>query len=354
MAGDLLIYGANGYTGRLIAERALTRGLRPILAGRRREAVQPLADRLALPARAFELGDAGAVRRGLEGVSAVISAAGPFFRTWRPLVTACLAAGVHYLDVTGEILVFESVLAKRGAAEEAGVCLVSGVGMDVVPTDCLAAMLAERLPSARSLTLALYATGGFSPGALKTMIAGLPRGGWARIGGRIQPVPVLWRVEPVPFPSGRRTAVSFPWGDVSTAYHTTGIPDVAVLMALPARMRRALRVLDLARPVLARPGVQRLLAAAVERGVKGQGAEARARSRVEVWGEVRAASGEVVTGALTGPNGYAFTADSAVRAAERVLAGQVAPGAWTPARAFGPGFVAECDGIRVLPFEQRF
>src|SRR6059058_4580809 len=150
-----LIYGANGYTGELIAREAVRRGHRPILAGRHAERIEPLAGELQCPWRVFDLLDA----KEVEGVALVLHCAGPFVHTSAPMVRACLAAGTHYLDITGEITVFESIMAIDAEARRRGVTLLPGVGFDVVPTDCLAAMLARRLPDADDLTLAFYSKG---------------------------------------------------------------------------------------------------------------------------------------------------------------------------------------------------
>ncbi len=103
----LLIYGANGYTGALVASRAVERGLRPTLAGRSAEGVSAVAGRLGLPWRAVSLGDERGLDAALQGHAAVIHCAGPFEQTSRPMASACLRGGVHYLDITGEIAVFE-------------------------------------------------------------------------------------------------------------------------------------------------------------------------------------------------------------------------------------------------------
>src|SRR5262249_9109202 len=115
-----MLYGANGYTGRITAELAVKRGERPILAGRREEAVRALAERLGLEWRIFALSEPAAVRAGLRGVAAVAHMAGPFSTASRPMVDACLEAHAHYLDITGEIAVLEAVLAREAEAKLAG------------------------------------------------------------------------------------------------------------------------------------------------------------------------------------------------------------------------------------------
>jgi saccharopine dehydrogenase (NAD+, L-lysine-forming) len=337
-----MIYGANGYTGEIVAEAAAARGDRPILAGRREDAVRPLAEKLGCPHRVFDLG--GDVAAGLDGVAVVLHCAGPFSRTSKPMVDACLARGVHYLDITGEIAVFEACHARSGEARTAAVILMPGVGFDVVPSDCLAASLAAKLPGATLLQLAFTGLGELSAGTAKTMLEGLPSGGAVRKDGKITRVPAAWKTMTVPFHDHERTAVTIPWGDVSTAYHSTGIPNIETYVALPRRMIRGMKLASMFRGLLKLGPVQRMAARMVERRVKGPDAEARATGKSELWGRVADDSGREVQGTLTTPESYRFTAISALAAVDRVLAGGIAPGAHTPSTAFGASFVASLDG----------
>ena len=149
-----MIYGANGYTGGLAARVATDRRLSPILAGRHAGPVRSLADDLGCESRVFDLRDPAVVATNLQGVAAVLHCAGPFSATSRPMLDACLRAGTHYLDITGEIAVFEDIHSRGREIIEAGIIAIPGVGFDVVPTDCLAAMLKRELPSATHLKLA--------------------------------------------------------------------------------------------------------------------------------------------------------------------------------------------------------
>lgn len=160
MSERILIYGANGYTGTLVAQRAVERGLRPVLAGRNADAVGAVARRLDLPHIAINLDDVAGLEAALHGRVAVIHCAGPFSKTSRPMANACLRTGVHYIDITGEIAVFEELHARDGEARAAGVMLLPGAGFDVVPSDCLAVHLKRRLPEATHLALAFRGLGG--------------------------------------------------------------------------------------------------------------------------------------------------------------------------------------------------
>jgi short subunit dehydrogenase-like uncharacterized protein len=258
------------------------------------------------------------------------------------MVDACLAAGVHYLDITGEIAVFESILARGAAAREAGVVLLPGIGFDVVPTDCLAAQLHTRLPDATHLDLAFVAEGGgWSRGTLATMIESLPHAGAMRRNGRIVPLPLAAESMEIELPVGRRTVMSIAWGDVATAFHTTGIPNIRTFTGVPTR---EVQLLQKARPLLPLAGwkpVKHLLQLWVRRTVTGPTADQRQRARTWIWGTARNAAGRSVTLHFSTAEGYALTARAAIEGAVRVEAGNLAAGVWTPARAFGAQFIGE-------------
>jgi len=334
-----LIYGANGYTGELIAREAARRGQRPVLAARNAEAVRGLATELGLEHRVFSLDDPRAVDEGIRGMPAVLHCAGPFARTFQPMAEACLRARAHYLDVTGEIDVFERLAAKDEDARAAGVMLLPGVGFDVVPSDCLAAHLKRRLPSATHLVLAFHSVGGLSRGTATTMIENIHRGGLIRRNGVLTPVPAAWKTRTVDFGRGPRTVVSIPWGDVATGYHSTGTPNIEVYITATGPVLLAMKASRRLRPLLARSFVQSFLKKRVRSGAPGPNAEQRARGRTILWGEVTDPAGQRASARLHGPEGYTFTMRTALAAVEKALAGAAPPGFQTPSKAYGPDFV---------------
>lgn len=340
---ELLIYGANGFTGSLIAERANARGLRPILAGRNREALEPLAKQLGLAFRVFDLESEALVREGLRGARAVLHCAGPYSKTSRPMLDACLKERVHYLDITGEYTVLEDVLARDGEARAAGIVAIPAVGFDVVPTDCMAASLAAALPGAVRLELAFGGEMEPSPGTAKTTVENLHVGALVRENGAIVTLKKP-RTRDIPFASGTRFAMSIPWGDLVTAYHSTGIPNVTVYMVIPRAAARAAGLLRFWAPLLRLKPVIGFLQREVETRAKGPSEEHRRTSRMSVWGRAEDAAGHAVEGQLEVPEGYELTVVSALASVERVLAGAVPPGATTPSRAFGPDFVTKLPG----------
>jgi short subunit dehydrogenase-like uncharacterized protein len=341
MLTSWLLYGANGYTGELIAREAVRRGLRPILAGRSAEKIEPLARELGLEHRIFDVEHAD-----LSGVAAVLHCAGPFLRTSKPMVDACLAAGVHYLDITGELEVFEAIMARDAEAKQRNVTLVPGVGFDVVPTDCLAAMLKRKLPEATELWLAFHAPGmGVSRGTMKTMLEGAGYGSAIRRNGKIERVPLLFDVREIPFAGGKRLAVAIPWGDVSTAYHTTGIGNIRVFSARsPKSVARLRRIAPLLALLRLRPFLR--LAQKLADRRTGPSETTRTTARVHLWGRAFNADREA-TMTIETPEGYHLTVQSSLAAVEHIISEPVRAGAFTPAKRFGADFVRSLDGVTV-------
>lgn len=342
-----MIYGAYGYTGRLIAQEALARGHRPLLAGRRREPLEEMAHDLDLPFVAFDLEDRTAADAALLGQRLVIHCAGPFVHTSAPMVEACLRNGVHYLDITGEIPVFEAIFEKDQEAKEKKVALLPGVGFDVVPSDCLARYVADRLPGAQKLELFIDAGASTSRGTTRSMLESLPRGGLLRRGGKLVPATLGEGQRTVRFTSGTKDVLPIPWGDLSTAWRSTGIPDITTLMASPPGAAAALRHLGpLATKLMENRTLRRIFDTLAGDFAAGPDAEARKRGSSEIHARAEK-NGTVVEAWVTLPEPYHFTAMAAVHIAERVLA-EHPSGALTPAMAFGADLVLEVPGVRRL------
>lgn len=337
-----MIYGANGYTGELIAREAVRRGERPVLAGRSAERVEKLARELGCEARVFDL-----EQIDLTGISLVLHCAGPFVRTSMPMVLACLDARAHYLDITGEVGVFEAIFALDDAARKSGVVLLPGAGFDVVPTDCLAAMLHERLPDATELWLAFNSNRGHvSRGTMNTVIESMGEGGLIRRHGQLEKVPTLFDVREIPFANGKRLAMTIPWGDLATAYRTTGIPNIRVYRGASPRAVARMRRIRTLEPLLRNRVAKALLRKLINRR-DGPSAEERAAAHMDLWGRAANAGGVEVTQTMRIVEGYTFTVLAALAAVARVRTSPPAPGALTPAKAFGSGFVREIEGTVV-------
>lgn len=341
-----MIYGANGYTGTLIAHRAVEQGHKPILAGRTASKVEPLAQSLGLPHRVFSLDDAETVAAQIEDCALVLHAAGPFIHTARTMMEACLRSRTHYLDITGEIPVFERAAALGERAAKSEVMIMPGTGFDVVPTDCMAVFLKSQLPDATHLQLAFASQGTrFSRGTALTMAENLGESSAVRQNGAITKVPLGHKSMTVAFADDfERLVMTIPWGDVSTAYYSSGIPNIETYTAVHPKTYRFVKWQKYFGWFLRLPVVKARARKRVLSGPAGPSAEQRQKGRSLVWGRVANDKGETRTARSVMPEGYALTAMTSVMIAERVLNGQAQPGFQTPAKAYGPDLLLEVEG----------
>jgi short subunit dehydrogenase-like uncharacterized protein len=343
MGDGFMIYGATGYTGALVARTAAALGMKPLLAGRNEAKLQQVATPLGLAYRAFELSDSGALDAALSGVAAVLHIAGPFSHTSRPMLEGCLRTGRHYLDITGEIEVFEACAGSESQARQARIMVMPGVGFDVVPSDCLAAHMKRRLPDATRLTLAIGGLGQMSHGTAKTAIESIGVPARGRRGGRIVPLERKLRRE-IDFGDGPVPALAVGWGDVSTAHYTTGIPDITVFFQSMPQLEQISGLGGFARWMLSRSLVQNWLKRRVEKLPPGPTDAERAAGHAILVGEAVNAAGASVVSRLRTPEGYSLTALTSLEIVRRVLAGEVKPGFQTPAGLFGADFITGIAG----------
>ena len=346
MSSAFLLYGATGFVGEVIARLAVEYGLEPVLAGRNAVRIEKLATELGVEHRAFDLSDALKIEGALKDIAVVLHCAGPFLYTSKPMVAACLQTGTHYLDLTGEIPVYEAIAARDAEAKARGVMLLPGAGFDVVPTDCLAVHLKGRLPSATRLALAFHFEGpaGLPPGTQRTGLeVVIPYGIRVRRNGRLEHPEQATKTRLIDFGHGPVQATLYPWGDVFTAYYSTGIPNIEDYNVLSEAARKQMAALAYLRPLLKLAIVRNLL----KRGVKpGPTAKERARSHTHVWGEVVEDQGRKAVSRLHGPEGgVVWTARAALAAVRKVLTGNAPTGFQTPALAYGADFVMECEGV---------
>ncbi len=341
MTNNFLIYGANGYTGELITRMAVERGLKPIIAGRNEAAIKALGETHGLEYRVFSLDETAKLDAALNEVVSVLHCAGPFSLTSRQMGEACLRTKTHYTDITGEIAVFEACAAGDQKAKDAGIMVMPGVGFDVVPSDCLAMHLKNRLPSATHLTLGWYGLGRMSHGTQATMTMNVGKGGAVRRDGKIMPVPAAWRTREIDLGEVKKTGVTIPWGDVSTAYHSTGIPNIEVYTVVPPSALKAMKLSRYLGWLLATGPVQKYLQGKIPHG--GPSDAERAKGKTLLWGEASDDEGNCVEARMQCPEGYTTTALAALNITEKILAGNFTPGSQTPAKAYGADLILEIE-----------
>ncbi len=345
-SNSLLLYGANGYTGELIARYAGQYNLQPVLAGRRLEIIEPLANKLQLPFRIVDLNDSIALLAALKEVKVVIHAAGPFQFTAKQMIEACIQTGTHYLDINGDIAVFEMIKKYDAAAKKAGIMLMPGAGFDVVPTDCLALKVKKLLPDAVSLKLA-FATlgGGLSHGTATTMANKTGEGGAVRKAGKIIRTSLGQKGMWIDFGIKKLFVMSIPWGDISTAYFTTGIPDIETYTGVSKKVYNVLKLQILFNWLLRTNVMRNYIKKKINQRAAGPDDEQRSKATGLIWAQATDTAGNTATVRLRGPEGYTLTTHSALIIAQKVLSGNFTPGYQTPASAFGEDLVMEIPGM---------
>jgi short subunit dehydrogenase-like uncharacterized protein len=345
MIGEFLIYGVTGYTGELIARAVIEKGLQrpPILAGRNAGAVESLAEKLNVPFRVFGLDKPADILAGLADVKVVLNCAGPFSPTAGPFIDACLEAKAHYLDINGEVDVMERIRARDAEAVSRGIMLMPGVGFDVVPSDLLAAHVKNRLETANRLSMAVKVEGDIGRGTIATIVEQIPKGAYIRRNGQLKKVPMAWKVREFPIGEGYVRAATFPLGDLTTAFHTTGIPNIDTLVVLPLPLILAMKAGAPFMPLLGFPVAKDLVDGWIATVPPGPSAHSRAIGRATFWAEASDEDGRRVLSTLETPDGYAVTVAAAVALAERMTQGQgmATPGFQTVGRIYSPHVILD-------------
>ena len=346
-ANSFLLNGANGYTGELIARYAHLYDLQPILAGRSRDKLQSLAAKLNLPYKVIDLNDTGALQSALREVKVVVHAAGPFQHTAKQMIEACLETGVHYLDINGDIAVFEMLKTYNEKAMLSGIMVMPGAGFDVVPTDCLALLLKKLLPDAIALKLAFASLGGtLSHGTATTMTNKLGDGGAVRKNGQITRVPLGHKGMWVDFGMKKLFVMSIPWGDIATAHFTTGIPDIETYTNVSLKTYRLLKLQFLFNWLLRTSFMRNYIKKKIDQRPAGPNDDMRSKGLSLIWGQATNAAGKTASARLKCPDGYTLTMYSTLLITKKVLQGNFQPGYQTPAAVYGEDLVLEVPDTR--------
>ena len=336
MAEALLLYGATGFTGKLILERALASGLRPILAGRDGARLRSLAEPRGLPWRAAAVDRPEQLAAICRDVAVVLNAAGPFADTAVPVAEAAAAGGAHYLDVAGEVDAIEALATRHATWRQHDVMVMPAVGFDVVPSDCLAVHVARALPGATRLRIGIAGLRLLSRGSAETLAREWGRDTRIRRGGVICTVPAGSLQHAFDFGDGPVPSLLVSWGDVASAYYSTGIPDVETYFAASLALRGVLGLNRLVGGLFAGDTAREAISAWHRILPEGPSGDDRAAVETAVVAEAERADGTRLAARVRAGDSYEFTAASAVAIASRVLAGEHASGFQTPGRLFGP------------------
>lgn len=346
---NLLLYGATGYTGSLIARMAREKNIPMVIAGRSESKLKKLSAELGLEYIVFDLSDQTTISEKIRHFKVVLHAAGPFSHTAKQMMQACISENVHYTDITGEIEVFELAASMNEKAKESGIMLLPGIGFDVVPTDCMAKYLCKLLPDATHLQLAFAMEGGrISHGTANTMAESLGTPGAVRLNGKIVSIPAGKHTINVPFTEGKtRFCISIPWGDVSTAFYSTGIENVETFIAIKPSLYKINHFTQKYLGFILRSSiVQNFVKWYIKRLPPGPSDKERKHGKSHVWGKAWNVHGKDVQARYTVPEGYTFTSMSAVHIIQKILNGEVKSGFQTPGTAFGEHLTLEICGSK--------
>ena len=350
---------------------AVKKGLKPILGGRNKDKVAELAKRHGLHHLVFDLEDEEKIENALNGrAKAVLHCAGPFSRTAKKMVKACLKTSVHYIDITGEMIIFETLQSYDEVAKEKQIMILPGAGFDVVPSDCLALYLKNKMSTtATHLDLAIMSRGGISQGTAQTIIENISKKGAIRLNGEILKVPHAYASRhDISFPfrnvipstrddiSTNYTGVTVPLGDLFSAYLSTGIPNITTYFIVKPAMVKWMKKINFLGWIFKNPLIHNFVKNRITKNQPGPTEEQRNTAQSYVWGEVRSVDSkqlaidnkeksEPVRAILKLPDAYKLTALTSLKIIEKILAGNFKAGYQTPATAYGEELIMEIEGV---------
>ncbi len=349
MAEPILIYGANGYTGRLISLAAAKQDVSVHLAGRNKEAIAAVAAETGFNYSIVDLNNKAGLVDILQPFDTVIHCAGPFTETARQMVEACLESHTNYLDITGEIWAFEEIMSYADQAKQAGIKLIPGVGFDVVPTDCMAAYLVALMPDANAIEMSFVGEKtAMSRGTAVTMAKNISKGGFIRENGQIKNVPLAYSVKEVAFPHKKRTVMSIPWGDLMTTYYQTGIPNIIIYSGVSKKTVRNIRRFRFLKFLMGISWIQRLVRRKIENSVAGPKQDMLEAGKTYLVGSISNKKGETLEVKMITPEAYKLTSLTALEAAKELISknDDIPNGYLTPAQAFGKDFILKFEGVQ--------
>jgi short subunit dehydrogenase-like uncharacterized protein len=344
--GQVLIYGAYGFTGAGISKLAAEYGITPVLAGRNEAKLKPLADSLGYDYVVLSLeNNHDNLVKVLKHFEIVLHIAGPYTFTAKPMLDAVVEAGTHYVDLTGENHVIQAQLDRDQEFKRANIMVMPAVGYDVVPTDCLNVYVAEKIDNPTVLNVVLNgdytAVEGAqaSRGTMKSALEMLGRPLLMRENGKMVETSdpkVIKRQEN----GQQQTLVQIPWADMITSYVSTGIPTIEVFQVQQGEIPSW--VISLARSDFGR----RVLGWLIDKyAPEGPPPGAQEKRQTRVVSTVTNAAGDTASAAMITPEAYLLTFHSTLIVAKRVIDGHWEPGFQTVGKVYGPDLALEVPGV---------
>lgn len=347
---SVLVYGATGYTGKLVVQEFIKKGIRPTLAGRNANKVKELANLHKLNDLVFDLLDEANIVNQIQSFKVVLHLAGPFSETAAPMVRACILAGVHYVDITGELAIMQWVNEQSPAASSKGIMLLCGAGFDLVPTDCVANRLKSELPDASHLEIAFHMEGGsISHGTMMTLANNLGATSYSMINGSLMPKPLGHKGKKIQFREGEtRFCMTIPWGDLFSAHISTGIMNIETFTSVSRFVYALLKFQFLLNPILRSSWFKKLFKTYITQNITGPTPSQNIHGKSFVTGCIQNISGNKISHCLQTNESYLLTAQTSVLIISKILAGDLKMGYQTPATAYGQDLILEIEGSNYL------
>lgn len=346
---DIIIYGAYGYTGELIALEFINKNYKILLAGRNEDKLKALSLKTGFDYSTGDLNNKTQINELFSQAYLVINAAGPFINTCVQVVEACIESKTHYIDINGDIKVFELIKTYNQKALNTGIMLLPGTGFDVVPSDCLAVKLKKLMPDAINLNIA-FATigGGVSHGTALTVAGRLGEYALKRENGKLKPVLMGKHSMWVDFGIMKKFVMSISWGDVSTAHFSTGIENIETFMAVKPKVYNLLKFQIAVNWLLRTKVVKNILRKNIDKNISGPNEESRKKGFSLFWAETQNNEGKTHTLKLKTLEGYTLTAKASVLIAKKITDNSFKPGYQTPASTYGENLIFEIEGTEEL------
>lgn len=344
--GQVLLYGAYGFTGTGITKLAAEYGIEPVLSGRNEEKLRSLAQESGYKYITLSLEDNhDNLVEVLKRFELVMHIAGPYTYTAEPMIDAAIAAGTHYVDLTGENHVLQEHLDRHQEFVDANIMVMPSVGYDVVPTDCLNLHVAQQVPDAQELTLVMntnYTTAEGAPasrGTIKSALEMLARPLLMRRDGEMievsEPKVMTREVD-----GETQTLIQIPWADMMTSWVSTGIPTIEVYQIQDGELPGWVTSL------VQKPWGKTFLIWLVDTFLPdGPPPEAQATRQTHLLSTATNAAGKSFSAEMVTPEPYLLTFHSTLIVARNILQGDWEAGFQTPAKVYGADLALEVPGV---------
>lgn len=345
----IIVYGAYGYTGKLISNQLKDKIQDVLLSGKNENKLRTLSDNTGFSFLAIDLQNKKNLTELFSQTEIVINAAGPFINTCCQIIEACIESKSHYIDINGDIKVFEIIKSYGEKATQAGVMILSGAGFDIVPSDCLAVKLKKMMTNPTHLKIAFATSGGgISHGTALTVLGRIGEKALKREDGKLKQISMGKNSMWVDFGEAKKFTINMSWGDVSTAYTSTGIENIETYMAVKPKIYYFLKLQFIFNWLLRLGIVRNMIKNYIDKNIVGPNEISREKAYSLFYAEIKNSSGHTMSARLKTDEGYNLTAKATVLIAKKVLNNDFKIGYQTPAKAYSENLIFEIEGTEEI------